>query len=148
MSGSLAAAGGGAGLKSVLTILHKGDHHGFDHPQEPGQSGGNPPVNDGMGQVELVNLDAGAVARATFLPGWKWSQHVKPMVQTDSCMVAHKGYTVSGRLKVVMDDGEESEFGPGGFGVIPPGHDPWVVGDEPYVFIDWRGMEDYAKPKE
>ena len=106
------------------------------------------PVKDGMGQVELVNLDAGAVARATFLPGWQWSKHVKPIAQTDSCMVAHKGYTISGHLKVVMDDGEENDFGPGDFGVIPPGHDAWVVGDEPYVFIDWQGMDDYAKPKE
>ena len=68
------------------------------------------PVKDGMGQVELVNLDAGAVGRATFLPGWKWSQHVKPIARTDSCMFAHKGYTISGRLKVVMDDGEENEL--------------------------------------
>jgi quercetin dioxygenase-like cupin family protein len=106
------------------------------------------PVKDGMGQVEIVNMDADAVARVTFLPGWKWSLHVKPIAQTDSCMVAHKGYTISGRLKVVMDDGEENEFGPGDFGVIPPGHDAWVVGEEPYVFIDWQGMSDYAKPKE
>ena len=79
------------------------------------------PVKDGMGQVELVNLDAGAVGRATFLPGWKWSQHVKPIAQTESCQFAHKGYTISGRLKVVMDDGEENEFGPGDFGVYPAG---------------------------
>lgn len=114
----------------------------LDNPEE------TRPVKDGMGQVELVNLDAGAVSRVTFLPGWKWSQHVKPIARTESCMVAHKGYTISGRLKVVMDDGEENEFGPGDFGIIPPGHDAWVVGDEPYVYIDWQGMDDYAKPRE
>jgi quercetin dioxygenase-like cupin family protein len=103
-------------------------------------------MKDGMGQLDLVNLDAGAVGRATFLPGWKWSQHVKPIAGTDSCMASHVGYTISGRLKVVMDDGEESEFGPGDFGIIPPGHDAWVLGDEPYVVIDWQGMADYAKP--
>lgn len=47
-----------------------------------------------------------------------------------------------------MDDGEEGEFGPGDFSIIPPGHDAWVVGDEPYVYIDWQGMDHYAKPKE
>ena len=87
-----------------------------------------------MGQVDLVNLDAGPVGRATFLPGWKWSDHVKPIAKTDSCMASHTGYTISGRIKVVMDDGEELEFGPGDFGVIPPGHDAWVLGDEPYVY--------------
>jgi quercetin dioxygenase-like cupin family protein len=112
----------------------------FDDPEE------TRPIKDGMGKVELVNVDAGAVGRTTFLPGWKWSQHVKPVAQTDSCMATHVGYTISGRLKVVMDDGEESEFGPGDFGIIPPGHDAWVIGDEPYVFIDWQGMGDYAKP--
>ena len=106
------------------------------------------PVADGMGRVDLVNLDSGPVGRATFLPGWKWSDHVKPIAKTDSCMASHTGYTISGRLKVIMDDGEELEFGPGDFGVIPPGHDAWVLGDEPYVFIDWQGMAEYAKPKE
>ncbi|WP_427173047.1 cupin domain-containing protein [Arthrobacter sp. 92] len=114
----------------------------MDNPEE------TRPVADGMGQVELVNLAAGPVGRATFLPGWQWSKHVKPIAKTDSCMAAHVGYTISGRIKVVMDNGEETEFGPGDFGVIPPGHDAWVVGDEPYVFIDWQGMQDYAKPKD
>jgi mannose-6-phosphate isomerase-like protein (cupin superfamily) len=52
---------------------------------------------------------------------------------------------VSGRMKVVMDDGTAAELGPGDAGVIPPGHDAWVVGNEPVVFIDFVGMEQYAK---
>ena len=103
------------------------------------------PFQAGKGQVELVNLDAGAVGRATFQPGWRWSEHVKPMAGTDSCQAAHTGYCVSGRMRVQMDDGEEVEMGPGDFTVIPPGHDAWVVGDEPCVVIDWQGMADYAK---
>ena len=98
------------------------------------------------GQLELVNLDSGPVGRATFRPGWRWSEHVKPIAGTDSCEAAHTGYFVSGRMKVVMDDGEEIEYGPGDFGIIPPGHDAWIVGDEDCVVIDWQGFADYAKP--
>ena len=57
------------------------------------------------------------------------------------------GYYISGRMHVVMDDGQETEFGPGDFAVIPPGHDVWIVGDDPCVFVDWRGFADYAKRK-
>ena len=69
------------------------------------------------GQLELVNLEAGPVGRATCMPGWRWSEHVKPIAGTDSCQAAHTGYFVSGRMKVVMDDGEEIEYGPGDFAV-------------------------------
>lgn len=111
----------------------------LDQPEE------TRPFKDGTGQLELVNLAGGAVGRATFLPGWKWSEHVKPIAKTDSCQGAHLGYYVSGRMKVVMDDGQEMEFGPGDFAMIPPGHDAWIVGDEPCVVIDWQGFADYAK---
>jgi len=97
------------------------------------------------GQLELINTDGGAVGRATFLPGWRWSVHVQPIAKTDSCQAAHTGYFVSGRMKVVMDDGEEMEYGPGDFATMGPGHDAWIIGDEPCVVIDWQGMADYAK---
>jgi quercetin dioxygenase-like cupin family protein len=100
---------------------------------------------DDMGKLELVNIDAGPVGRATFEPGWRWSEHVKPIAKTDSCEAPHMGYYVSGRMRVVMDDGQEAEFGPGDFAVIPPGHDAWVVGEDPCVVIDWQGFADYAK---
>jgi quercetin dioxygenase-like cupin family protein len=103
------------------------------------------PFEDDMGKLELVNMDAGPVGRATFEPGWRWSDHVKPIAGTESCEAAHLGYFVSGRMKVVMDDGQEAEFGPGDFAVIPSGHDAWIVGDEPCVVIDWQGFADYAK---
>ncbi|HEX4654722.1 MAG TPA: cupin domain-containing protein [Mycobacteriales bacterium] len=103
------------------------------------------PFEDGKGKLELVNVQEGGVGRATFEPGWKWSEHVKPIAGTDSCQAPHLGYYISGRMHVVMDDGEETEFGPGDFGVIPPGHDAWTVGDEPCVVIDWQGFADYAK---
>ncbi|SEO35900.1 cupin domain-containing protein [Actinacidiphila rubida] len=103
------------------------------------------PFEASTGQLELVALDAGPVGRATFEPGWKWSSHVKPIAGTDSCEAAHLCYFVSGRMKVVMDDGEEAEFGPGDVGVIPAGHDAWIVGDDECVVIDWQGFADYAK---
>jgi quercetin dioxygenase-like cupin family protein len=104
------------------------------------------PFEDGKGQLQLVNVDTGAVGRATFLPGWRWSEHVKPIAKTESCQASHMGYFVSGRMKVVMDDGEEMEYGPGDFATMAPGHDAWVLGDEPCVFLDWQGFADYAKP--
>ena len=103
------------------------------------------PFEGGTGHLQLVNLEAGAVGRATFKPGWKWSAHVKPIAKTESCQAAHLGYFISGRMKVVMDDGQEMEFGPGDFAVMPAGHDAWVLGDETCVVIDWQGYADYAK---
>ena len=111
----------------------------FDSPEE------TRPFEGDTGQLQLVSTQEGLVGRATFLPGWRWSEHVKPIAGTDSCQAAHVGYFVSGRMKVVMHDGEEADFGPGDFAAMAPGHDAWVVGDEPCVFIDWQGFADYAK---
>ncbi|MFF4846808.1 cupin domain-containing protein [Streptomyces sp. NPDC001194] len=104
------------------------------------------PFADGMGRLDLIRTDGGAVGRAVFEPGWRWSEHVKPLAGTDSCQAAHTGYMVSGRMKVVMDDGTGEEYGPGDFMQIDPGHDAWVVGDEPCVAVDWTGFAQYAKP--
>ncbi len=103
------------------------------------------PFEEDTGEVRLVNLDGGAVGRAVFQPGWQWSKHIKPIAKTDSCQAAHVGYVVSGRMRIVMDDGEAAEFGPGDFMICPPGHDAWVLGDEPVVALDWQGFGDYAK---
>jgi mannose-6-phosphate isomerase-like protein (cupin superfamily) len=97
------------------------------------------------GQVELVNLGGMSFGRATLQPGWKWSTCVKPIAKTESCQSSHLDYHISGRLCVRMDDGSEEEFGPGDISSVPPGHDAWVVGNEPVVVIDITGMENYAK---
>jgi quercetin dioxygenase-like cupin family protein len=99
----------------------------------------------GKGKIQVVNIGGGTVGRATFEPGWKWSEHVKPIAGTEKCMAPHFAYQVSGRLHVVLDDGTEIESGPGDVSVIPPGHDAWVVGNEPVVIIDWGGAANYAK---
>ena len=97
------------------------------------------------GKLELVNFEGVTFGRATFEPGWKWSESVKPIAKTESCQAPHTNYHLSGTLHVRMDDGAEFDFGPGDIGVVPPGHDAWVVGDEPVVALDMTGMIDYAK---
>lgn len=99
------------------------------------------------GSVQVVTLGGVTFGRATLLPGWKWSTCVKPLVNTASCQAPHLQYHVSGRLHVKMDDGSEGEFGPGDVSLLPPGHDAWVVGNEPVVVLDISGMANYAKPK-
>ena len=103
------------------------------------------PFEDDTGELSLVDLDGALVGKAVFKPGWRWSVNVKPIAKTDSCMAAHVGFVVSGRLVIVMDDGEQNQFGPGDFMKCPPGHDAWVAGDKPCVVIDWQGYADYAK---
>ncbi len=97
------------------------------------------------GRVEVVNLGGGSVGRYSFEPGWKWSDHVKPIAGTDQCQSAHFAYQMTGRLHVVMQDGSEFEVGPGEVAIVPPGHDAWVVGAEPVTGVDWAGMGEYAK---
>ena len=98
------------------------------------------------GEIRIVNVAGATVGRAVFNPGWKWSNDVKPIAGTDSCQAPHTGYVVSGRMHVVMDDGTEGDVGPGDAMVISPGHDAWIVGDEPCVVLDWSGSANYAKP--
>jgi hypothetical protein len=100
------------------------------------------------GEMTIVQLDGVVVARGVMQPGWKWSNDVKPLTGTDSCEVPHTGYVVSGRVHVRMNDGTDAEFGAGDVFVIPPGHDGWVVGDEPYVAVEWSGSgAAFAKPQ-
>lgn len=99
------------------------------------------------GRLELVSLGGVTFGRATFQPGWRWSTSVKPLVNTSSCEAPHLQYHISGRLHVVMDDGSQEEFGPGDVSLLPPGHDAWVVGEDPAVVIDISGMGDYARQK-
>ena len=98
------------------------------------------------GKVELATVGGITFGRASFEPGWKWSESVKPIVKTEYCQAPHVQYQVSGHLRVRMADGSEHDFGPGDVGIIPPGHDAWVIGNEPVVAIDISGMTHYAKP--
>ena len=97
-----------------------------------------------QGHLDVVKLGDTTVGRGVFEPGWKWSDDVKPIAKTKSCEAAHTLFVVSGRMHVVMDDGEAGEVGPGDCAVIPPGHDAWTLGDTPCVVIDFTGAQDYA----
>ncbi len=99
-------------------------------------------------RVDVVRLGDTTAARVAFEPGWKWSECVKPVVGTDSCQLRHVGVVQSGRLAVSHEDGSEAEVGPGQAYLIEPGHDAWVVGDEPWVTVDFsQESADYAKPR-
>jgi quercetin dioxygenase-like cupin family protein len=98
------------------------------------------------GQAAVVNIGGAAVLRGTFEPGWRWSEHVKPLAKTDSCQAAHAIYVLSGRMGIRMDDDTEGEVGPGDVLFAQPGHDAWTVGDEPCVAVDFGASAgQYAK---
>jgi len=97
------------------------------------------------GKMDITIVGETTIGRAILEPGWKWSTSVKPLVKTDSCQVSHTMYVISGKMKFKMDDGTEQEFGPGDAGIVPPGHDAWVVGNESFVGIDITGAKTYAK---
>ena len=103
-----------------------------------------------QGKLQTATLGDFKVARAVLEPGWKWSEHVKPIAETESCQVHHTGYVVSGQMKVVMDDRTEMDLGPGDAYVIEPGHDAWIVGNEPFVGVDVSSemVEVFAKEEE
>jgi mannose-6-phosphate isomerase-like protein (cupin superfamily) len=98
------------------------------------------------GKLEIVEIAGTEFARATMQPGWKWSESVKPIAGTESCEVPHLGYVVSGRMTVAMNDGTRLQLRGGDAVSIPPGHEAWVEGNEPFVMIDFAGSSDYAKP--
>jgi quercetin dioxygenase-like cupin family protein len=97
------------------------------------------------GKFEVVRLGGVTVGRATYEPGWKWSEHVGPVAGTPSCRVGHVGLVLSGQAKVLMDDGAEVDLTPGDLFHVAPGHDSWVVGDEPYVSLHFLGADEYAR---
>ena len=98
------------------------------------------------GRVEIVELGEAAIGRAIFEPGWRWSEHVKPIVGTTSCEVHHLGYVISGHLHIEMNDGASIDLRGGDAYEVPPGHDAWVIGDEPWVSVDYAGRRLFARP--
>jgi class 3 adenylate cyclase len=98
------------------------------------------------GSLEIFQLDDVVVGRTIWQPGWRWSDTVKPIAGTELCEYHHLGYSISGRFRVQMPDGTEMEIPPNHLFEVPPGHDAWVVGDEPWIAIDWAGMRSFARP--
>ena len=112
---------------------------GFDKPDET--------RSFAKGKFEVVHIGGMTIGRASYEPGWKWSQHVGALTGATNCVVEHVGLVVSGRVAVKMDGGELLELGAGDLFHIAPGHDSWVIGDEPYVSIHFLGAGDYASAK-
>ena len=126
------------GMKGlIMTSTQPLEHVSFESPDE---------VREGDNwRLELLNLAGGAqVGRITVQPGWRWSQDVKPVAGTELCMAPHQQYQISGHMHVVMSDGGEFDTGPGEVISLPPGHDAWVLGNEPVVTIDWQGASVWA----
>jgi uncharacterized cupin superfamily protein len=99
----------------------------------------------GKGEVHVVKIGDHSAMAGTWAPGWKWSEHMKPIAGTDACEATHLIYGISGTMHVVMNDGTEGDVGAGDFASISPGHDAWVVGDQPFVGVDFGGYSQYAK---
>jgi len=110
---------------------------GFDQPEERREFDN--------GRVDLVKIAGNNVGRIHLDPGWKWSDAVKPLVNTQTCEVAHVGYAISGQLHVVMADGSEFEINGGEAYEIAPGHDAWVEGGQPYEAVEFESLAEYAK---
>jgi class 3 adenylate cyclase len=91
------------------------------------------------GIVTLVRVGSLTIGRGILEPGFRWSTSLKPIQGTPSCQIHHLQLLVQGRFHVEMDDGETADIGPGDVFDVPPGHDVWVVGDEPVIVIDVLG---------
>jgi quercetin dioxygenase-like cupin family protein len=98
------------------------------------------------GRFDVYRVGPAILGRATYEPGWRWSEHIAPTAGTASCQVEHVGLVLSGQAIAKMDDGTEWLMKAGDFFHVPPGHDSWVVGDEPYVSLHILGSEHYAAP--
>ena len=98
------------------------------------------------GKFEVVHIGGLTVGRATYEPGWRWSEHVGPTVGTTRCTLAHVGLVVSGTATAALEDGRVFELRAGDLFHIPQmAHDSWVVGDAPYVSLHFLGADHYAK---
>jgi hypothetical protein len=98
-------------------------------------------------KVDVVKLGTASAARFTLEPGWSWAGSIKPIVGTDSCQLRHVGVVLSGAMHISHEDGTEVEIQPGQAYVIEPGHNAWVVGEEPFVGFEFESQsaEEYAK---
>lgn len=116
--------------------MSKPDHKNFTSPEETRKFE--------KGKLELITVGWGIIGRFTLEPGWRWSKHIKPIVKTQFCEARHFAYHLSGCLHVMMEDGTEFDVKAGEVLWLPSGHDAWVVGNEPVVFLDWSGSINYG----
>lgn len=117
--------------------MAKAEQRGFDNPDET--------RTFPFGKVDLIKIGGSEIGRLTLEPGWRWSDHVKPIAGTELCEAPHFQFHAAGVLGVRMADGTELAAKPGDVTALPHGHDAWVIGNEPVVVIDWWGASNYAK---
>ena len=96
------------------------------------------------GHASVLRLDETVVGYAVYEPGWRWTTDMPAIAGTSTCQFHHVGYAVSGALHVVTDTGQELDVQEQSLYEIPPGHDAWVVGDEPFVTIDWTSARTWG----
>jgi class 3 adenylate cyclase len=113
--------------------------HSFDDPDERRELPGI--------QLDFVRVGDLFASRSTTQPGWRWSTEIGPIAGTGTCQVGHRGIVISGHMRIEMDNGEVFDLVPGMVHIVPPGHDAFVVGDEPAVMIDISTSSmDFGKP--
>jgi class 3 adenylate cyclase len=100
-----------------------------------------------LGRLETYDMGQIRIGRSILQPGWRWSESIKPIAHTELCEYHHIGLCVSGSCRIRMREGAELLIEAGQFYEVPPGHDSWVVGDEPWVTIDWSPSTAFARPE-
>ncbi len=98
-----------------------------------------------FGEARQLKIGGADIGLLTFQPGWRWTEHIKPFAGTDLCEQPHFMYHISGTLRALMADGSEFDIQAGDVALLPPGHDAWVVGNEPVIAIDWYDASNCAK---
>jgi class 3 adenylate cyclase len=96
------------------------------------------------GRAEIISLDESVIGRAAYEPGWRWSTAMSSIAGTASCQLHHLGYSISGVIHVATEDGQTIDIPPASVYEIPPGHDAWVVGDEPWVTVEWTSARTFG----
>lgn len=122
---------------NVVTQLQVKSHNSPDEKRRPDKS-----------EIDIVSVGDYTIGRLSFEPGWRWSECIKPVVHTDSCQNSHVGFCVAGKLTVETTDGGRIDIAAGDSYTIPPGHDAWVEGGDPFVGIEFLSAAAFAKGAE
>ncbi len=124
-------------MKTTTATAQQIEHRDFAEPDEV--------RTFERGHAEILRVGGTEIGRLVFEPGWRWSEHVRPIAGTELCEAPHFQYHLSGTLRIQTADGQEFDATPGQVTSLPAGHDAWVVGDEPVVVVDWYGASHYAE---